>query len=144
MAALSPRPGSSADDATPGVRARILCVDDSAVALKMCERWLGRDGHAVACVPSAEAALEILESEHFDLVLLDVNLPGLDGNNALAALRERHHLRHVPVIMMSNDSMEARIVRWARGSACWTLRARARHPGPAALAGRWSSAPSTT
>ena len=90
---------------------RILCVDDSAVFLKMCERWLGRDGHAVKCAASAEAALEHLATERVDLVLLDVNLPGLDGFGLLAALRQRHHLLHVPVVIMSNDDMESRIVR---------------------------------
>jgi DNA-binding NtrC family response regulator len=69
-------------DAT--VRARVLIVEDESVIHDLLVRILTAEGYAVEVVGSGEAALERLGSELFDLVLLDLNLPGVDGMHVLS------------------------------------------------------------
>lgn len=63
----------------------------------------------LVCTETAEEGLEYALSEHPDLILMDINLPGLSGLEALALLREFDALRAIPVIAMSADAMTSRI-----------------------------------
>lgn len=58
---------------------RLLCVDDEDVLRRTLERLLRVLGHEVVGVHTAEAALEALERERFDVILTDLRLPGMDG-----------------------------------------------------------------
>jgi two-component system, NtrC family, response regulator PilR len=66
-------------------RARILVVEDELVVQELLVRMLSRDGYTVEAVDTGEAALTHLSRELFDLVLLDLNLPGVDGMYVLSA-----------------------------------------------------------
>ncbi|MHB8764705.1 MAG: response regulator, partial [Deferrisomatales bacterium] len=78
---------------------RILVVDDEESILRSLEAVLRDEGHEVVLSETAEAALEAVEAEDPDLVLLDVWLPGMDGIEALEAIRTRHP--ELPVVIMS-------------------------------------------
>jgi DNA-binding response OmpR family regulator len=65
-------------------------------------RDLERQGHRVATAEDGVRALEALRAEPFDLVLLDVLMPELDGYETLAQIEGDKTLRHVPVIMVSS------------------------------------------
>lgn len=67
----------------------VLLVDDTADNRHILERFLRADGHSVRVVASGEEALDVLRETAFDIVLLDIMMPGLDGYETLAALRER-------------------------------------------------------
>jgi adenylate cyclase len=84
--------------AQPG---RILVVDDNAFNREVLVRRLERQGHTVAEAVNGRDALEKLAAEHFDLVLLDILMPEMDGLEALARLKADVKLRHLPVIMIS-------------------------------------------
>ncbi|MBC8011085.1 MAG: SpoIIE family protein phosphatase [Burkholderiales bacterium] len=94
--------------AVPG---RILVVDDNDANRDMLCRQLSRQGHSVASVADGQAALDRLRAEPFDLVLLDMMMPVLDGYSTLRALKEDPALRHLPVIMISALDELAAVVR---------------------------------
>jgi signal transduction histidine kinase/DNA-binding response OmpR family regulator len=88
---------------------RILIVDDDPLAIEILVELLARQGHAVVTAGSGEEALESLDAQACDLVLLDVRLPGLTGYETCARIRERHG-QALPVLMLTayNDSSSAR------------------------------------
>jgi two-component system OmpR family response regulator len=81
---------------------RVLIVEDDAMLSDGLSRMLRASGHAADCVASAEHAQLALEHEAFDLVLLDLGLPSMDGFELLARLRRRGNT--VPVIVISARS----------------------------------------
>ena len=88
-------------DMQPRVTGRILVIDDSVSNLDLLSRRLTRDGHAVQVCESGEDALTLLQTEGFDLVLLDLIMPGLNGIDVLRHLRADPATRLLPVIMIS-------------------------------------------
>jgi DNA-binding response OmpR family regulator len=81
--------------------ASILVVDDDPMNRMLLTRDLEREGHRVATAEDGVRALEALGAEPFDIVLLDVLMPELDGYDTLAQIERDEKLRHVPVIMVS-------------------------------------------
>jgi adenylate cyclase len=79
----------------------ILIADDNRVNRLLLGRGLEHDGHSVAFAEHGREALELLRREPFDLVLLDVLMPELDGYGVLEELRQDPHLREIPVIVTS-------------------------------------------
>jgi two-component system response regulator FlrC len=69
---------------------RILVVDDDLALLRALDRQLTRAGFEVRTVTSGPEALEAAESETFDCAVLDIEMPGMDGFELAALLRERH------------------------------------------------------
>ena len=82
-------------------RASVLVVDDDPVNRSMLSRSLETDGHEVTTVESGAEALEIVGSQAFDVVLLDVVMPGMDGYQVLERLKVDPELRHLPVVMVT-------------------------------------------
>ncbi len=79
----------------------ILIVDDQRANRDMLARGLLRQGHHFALARNGRQALEMLASEAFDVVLLDIMMPEMDGFEVLRHLKADAQLRHVPVIMIS-------------------------------------------
>lgn len=84
----------------------ILTVDDEEHILELIGYNLEINGYEVRKAESGEAALEILESEPIDLVLLDRMLPGIDGIEVLKRIRADKGLRHIPVILLTAKTEE--------------------------------------
>ena len=79
----------------------LLLVDDVPDNLALLEAILGPEGYALRTARSGEECLRLARQEPFDLVLLDVLMPGLDGFAACRALREQPKTRFLPVIMVT-------------------------------------------
>jgi adenylate cyclase len=79
----------------------MLVVDDNRMNRLLLSRALEQQGHKVAFAANGRQALEMLHQQSFDIVLLDVLMPELDGYQVLAQLGADHHLRNIPVIMTS-------------------------------------------
>ncbi len=97
---------------SPPMPGRILVVDDTELNRDMLSRRLTRRGYSVSLADGGHAALELLEREEFDLILLDVMMPEVSGLNVLQAVRKRHSPSELPVIMQtakvqSEDLVEA-------------------------------------
>jgi two-component system sensor histidine kinase RpfC len=85
-------------------RLRVLVADDNPTGREVVGKILERGGHGVVLVENGEAALDALEREAFDVVLLDRNMPGMGGMEALRALRLMTHASgRLPVAMLSAD-----------------------------------------
>ena len=90
----------------------LLVVDDDAMNRDMLSRRLARHGYTVAVAEDGEQALKMIEGQTFDLVLLDIMMPGVSGLQVLEILRQRHSMADLPVIMAtakdeSSDIVEA-------------------------------------
>ncbi len=86
---------------------RVLLAEDNAVNQKLAVRLLEKRGHTVVVAETGRAALEALDAESFDLVMMDVQMPGMDGLEATAAIREREKTtgKHIPIIAMTANAM---------------------------------------
>jgi phosphoserine phosphatase RsbU/P len=84
--------------ATP---AHVLVVDDNAMNRDVLSRRLQRNGHTVEAVEGGKHALASLEGGKFDLVMLDIMMPDMDGYQVLTQLRQDPALSHLPVLMIS-------------------------------------------
>ena len=91
--------------------ARLLVVDDKESNRDLLARRLEREGYLVATAFDGVDALEKLQATEFDLVLLDIMMPRLDGHGVLLELKSDERLRHTPVIMVSALDELSSVVR---------------------------------
>jgi PAS domain S-box-containing protein len=87
-------------------RVRVLLAEDNAVNQLVAEWALRRLGYSIEPVSSAARAIETSEKDHYDVILMDVQLPDMDGCKAAAAIRARERGRHTPIIGMSSRALE--------------------------------------
>jgi PAS domain S-box-containing protein len=92
----------------PSRRLHVLLAEDNAVSQRLAARLLEKRGHTVTVANNGREAVAILEKEEFDLVLMDVQMPEMDGFEATAAIREREEAtgRHIPIIAMTALAMK--------------------------------------
>ncbi|RAI60100.1 sensor histidine kinase [Roseicella frigidaeris] len=84
---------------------RVLVADDNRVNRLVVQKILDREGHRVTLVSDGEAALDALEAGEFDLVLMDLNMPGTDGITATKLYRFNALGRpHVPILGLTADA----------------------------------------
>ncbi len=95
----------------------ILIVEDDIDIQQMVSYNLIRSGFNVTCADSGEEALQILDRERVDLVLLDIMLPGKDGMEICATIREQENAGRLPIIMLTAKGEEDDIINGlARGA----------------------------
>jgi CheY-like chemotaxis protein/HPt (histidine-containing phosphotransfer) domain-containing protein len=87
---------------------RVLLVEDNAVNQLLALRMLERHGHQVTVASNGRQALASLDTESFDLVFMDIQMPEMDGFEATAAIRawERDTGRHLPIVAMTANAMK--------------------------------------
>jgi adenylate cyclase len=83
------------------ISSRILVVDDIEANREILSRRLSRDGHLVTAANDGHSALELMDRVEFDLVLLDLMMPDINGFDVLRRLKENPAMCHIPVIMIS-------------------------------------------
>jgi len=101
------RPRRSAPDTPVG---HILVVDDVEENRDILCRRLARDGHSFVTARDGVEALEVMEREPVDVVLLDVMMPRMDGMEVLRRLEGHPDWQHVPVIMISAAAEVERVI----------------------------------
>jgi len=106
-----------ARDAAPHETGRILVVDDNASNRDLLFRRLSHDGHHVSKAASGRRALEMLGVEDFDLILLDLMMPDLNGFEVLERLKADERLHDVPVIMISGLQEADSVIRCIEAGA---------------------------
>jgi len=82
-------------------QSNVLVVDDNEVNRDLLARRVKRQGHKVVGASNGFEALEMMRSQPFDLVLLDIMMPQMNGYQLLETLKEDKKLRHIPVVMVS-------------------------------------------
>ncbi len=89
-------------------KGHILVVDDLPTNRLRLSLGLRQQGHTLKEAENGHQALKMLRAESFDLVLLDIVMPEMDGYEVLAQMKEDRVLRHVPVIVISaQDELES-------------------------------------
>ncbi|MCF6188728.1 MAG: response regulator transcription factor [Desulfobulbaceae bacterium] len=96
-------------------KARILVVEDDADIQQLVSYNLIKSGLNVSCADSGQEALQILNQEHIDLVILDLMLPDKDGMEVCTIIREKPDNVDLPIIMLTAKSEEDDIIT---GLAC--------------------------
>ncbi|MDH3600322.1 MAG: EAL domain-containing protein [Candidatus Tectomicrobia bacterium] len=92
------------DDYDPDlIDARVMIIDDELTTLEILQAFLEDAGYRQFVTTSeATRALELMESEHPDVVLTDLNMPEVSGFDILAAMRGHSELRHIPAIVLTS------------------------------------------
>jgi len=87
---------------------RVLLAEDNVINQKLAARLLEKHGHHVTLTANGREALAALDRENFDAVLMDVQMPEMDGFEATAAIRAREQGtgRHLPIIAMTAHAMQ--------------------------------------
>ena len=107
---------------------RVLLVEDALVHQKLATNLLQRQGHSVTVSTNGKEAVDLLESQRFDLVLMDVDMPVMDGLAATSAIRDREskHGGHTAIVAVTSSSgpeeclaagMDAYIAKPLRGDS---------------------------
>jgi len=92
----------------------VLIVDDSPVMRAFVGRVLQLSGMPIKRrleASNGREALDLLRNEHVDLILTDINMPGMDGEQFVRCLEQDQALRSIPVVVISTDGTENRVHR---------------------------------
>ena len=115
---LPPPPEKSAAvEGAPSEAGLLLVVDDDASNRDVLSRRLERQGHHLRTASSGLEALQLMREARFDLVLLDIMMPDMDGYEVLGKIKADEALRHVPVIMISAIDEVQSVVRCIEAGA---------------------------
>ena len=100
----------------------ILVVDDDDRIRQLLTRYLSQQGYWVSAAPDAAAARVQMNMLKFHLAILDVMMPVMDGLAALAELRRRPDLCHIPVVFMTAKVQRAEVEHYRRMGAAGVIR----------------------
>ncbi|MBP3616634.1 MAG: response regulator [Lachnospiraceae bacterium] len=92
------------------LKKKILAIDDSAIVLKQLQNILDKKFDFVG-VTSGLAALKRLDNEVFDLVLLDLEMPVMDGFATLTSIRQREVLKDIPIIILTGTRHKQKVIK---------------------------------
>ena len=85
---------------------KVLVVEDNPANMKLAALLLRNAGHAVLCATDAETGLTLARAERPDLILMDIQLPGMDGFAATAMLKQDPATARIPVIALTALAMK--------------------------------------
>jgi two-component system cell cycle response regulator DivK len=87
--------------------ATVLIIEDNPANMKLSSLLMRKAGHTILCAVDAETGLTLARAEHPDVILMDVQLPGMDGLTATALLKGAPATADIPVIALSALAMKA-------------------------------------
>jgi two-component system, cell cycle response regulator DivK len=87
--------------------ARVLIIEDNAANMKLAELLLHNVGHVTLSAVDAETGMAMARTDQPDLILMDIQLPGMDGLTATALLKEDAITAHIPIIALTAWAMKA-------------------------------------
>ncbi len=88
--------------------ARILCVDDAKSMRDLMCGILTQENHEVTTACDGVEAIRIARNNSFDLALLDVNMPNMNGLSLLSKLRNLEHFKYTPIVMVTTETSNYR------------------------------------
>ncbi|MBU2537929.1 MAG: response regulator [Proteobacteria bacterium] len=102
----SPEPETPPEEKTK--KFHILLAEDNLVNQKVAQKLLEKEGHSVVIANHGREAVEKYGADHFDLILMDVQMPEMDGFEATAKIRasEQGTTRHIPIIALTAHAMK--------------------------------------
>ena len=102
--AATPHPPAEQRLKTAHAGKQVLLADDNRINLEVARELLEDAGLSVTCADDGQAAVDLAQSTDFDLILLDVNMPGINGHDAARLLRAQPHLSSTPILAMSANT----------------------------------------
>ena len=99
------------------MRDKILVVEDNPLNMKLVRTLLRKDSFRVLEAENAERGLELAREEKPDLILMDIQLPGMDGLSAVRILKADPVLKRIPVAALTSYAMEGDVEK-AREAGC--------------------------
>jgi DNA-binding response OmpR family regulator len=100
-------PDRAAPARNPGLAGRVLVVEDDTHIRELVMLHLGLEGLAATPAADGTEGLRLARTEPFDLIVLDVMLPGLDGVTVCRAIRREPHLKEVPILPLTAHREES-------------------------------------
>lgn len=97
-------------------KGRILVIDDEEIVQVSCKRTLVPEGYAVDAAASGKEGLELFEKSKYDLVLIDLKMPGMDGIEVLVNIKRQRPEQNV-MIMTGYDTIEHIVESISSGAA---------------------------
>ena len=99
--------GQSASKPSIAQHLRVLMAEDNLINQRVATRFLNKLGHSVRVVDNGEKAIRALQEDEFDVVLMDIQMPVMDGFKATTAIRKQEELtgHHIPIIAMTAYAM---------------------------------------
>ncbi len=99
--------GTGASGSDPRATLRVLVAEDNPINQRLAMRLLEKRGHSVAVAATGREALECTERERFDLILMDVQMPDMDGLEATVIIRQREkeHGGYTPIVALTAHTM---------------------------------------
>lgn len=86
---------------------KILVADDDPISRKVLRALLEKNGHEVRCAGDGGAALQVIQHEDLDLVLLDIKMPYLSGSEVIREVRRRDwEKRDIPIVVITACAMQ--------------------------------------
>jgi len=98
-------------------KAKVLIVDDEPNNVDFLEQALEDSGYQLITATNGQEALNKIQSEQPDLILLDLNMPIMDGFTVLAKVKEDPNLRDIPVIIISSEHESKSVVKGIKQGA---------------------------
>jgi two-component system cell cycle response regulator DivK len=95
----------------------ILVIEDNQANMKLALLLLRNAGHSVLSAPDAESGLTLARNERPDLILMDIQLPILDGYEATRRIKAQSDLRHIPIIVVTSYALSGDEEK-ARAAGC--------------------------
>ena len=97
---------------------RVLVVEDNALNMKLFRILLGQAGYEVMEAADAETALRVAREQTPHLILMDIQLPGMDGLGATRLLKQDETLREVPIVAVTSYAMPEDQARATAAGCC--------------------------
>ena len=85
--------------------ARILCVEDNPQNMRLVRKILKHEGYEVLEAEDGASGLAVAETEEPDLILMDINLPDIDGLEVTRRIKAQAHLVHIPIVALTANAM---------------------------------------
>lgn len=96
---------------------QIVAVDDSSLILMTLDKILSEQGYEVKGFSKGMRALKYLKKEVPDLIILDVEMPEIDGFEMLKLIKEKEELKNVPVIFLTSNNGQNEVIDAIKGGA---------------------------
>jgi len=95
---------------------KVLVVDDEAPVRDLFYDLLVKEDCQVKCASTGEEAIDLVKTEDFDVVLLDIKLPGISGLEALKKIKEARE--NLPVVMITGFGYDENLIAEAKANGC--------------------------
>jgi len=84
----------------------ILVIEDNALNMKLVKSLLGIGKYNVLAAEDAESGMQVARENHPDLILMDIQLPGMDGLTATKILKADQNVQAIPIVALTSHTME--------------------------------------